>query len=326
MQNVDLPDNNILTKKEEQILLAKVKADFSYKATTEEWREARREELETMGMESETRFYQYMSLRHHLQRRKHQENFSRVKDELWVTLDSLQDALKVSKRHQISPLETCKVVLRKLGWEWHDIMELLPEVWTSVVGTEDVDLPSKKRARSSLHSLAARYVNDGLTVEDLVAIYECSLEDRPLSKDFNNHKSINFKEQFEELFLSGRGIHYVTQDDLRNSSYNTRIAKPSFWFPRGILINGKLAYWVDCRSAYGSNHIAEFYLKRMSKQVNGHKKAFGEGALIFHLGCSEEFRVDFMREVDRYNPTTFQIVDGSICPVEKIETRRDNNA
>jgi len=326
MQNLDLPDNNILTKKEEQILLAKVEADFSYKATTEEWRDARREELEIMGMESETRFYQYMSLRHHLQRRKHQENFSRVKEELWATLDSLQDALKVSKKHQISPLETCKVVLRKFGWEWIDIMELLPEVWTSVVGTEDVDLPSLEEARSSLQSLAAQYVNDGLTVEDLVSIYECSLEDRPLSKDFNNNKSISFKEQFEALFLSGRGIHYVTQDDLRNSSYNTRIAKPSFWFPRGIMVNGKLAYWVDCRSAYGSNHIAEFYLKRMSKQVNGHKKAFGEGALIFHLGCSEEFRIDFMKEVDKYNQTTFQIVDGSICPVEKLEAGRDNNA
>lgn len=325
MQNVDLPDNNILTKKEEQILLAKVLADFSYEATTEEWRDARREELEMMGMESETRFYQYMSLRHHLQRRIHQQNFSRVKDELWATLDSLQDALKVSKKHQISPLETCKVVLRKFGWEWPDIMELLPSVWTSVVGTEDVDPPSLKTARSSLQSLAARYVNDGLTVEDLVAIYECSLEDRPLSKNFNN-KSRTFKEQFEELFLSGRGIHYITQDDLRNSSYNTRIVKPSFWFPRGIMINGKLAYWVDCRSAYGSNHIAEFYLKRMSKQINGHKKAFGEGALIFHLGCSEEFRVDFKRKVDRYNPTTFQIVDGSICPVEKIEAGRYNNA
>jgi len=326
MQNLDLPDNNILTKKEEQILLAKVEADFSYKATTEEWRNARREELETMGMDSETRFYQYMSLRHHLQRRKHQENFSRVKDQLWLTLDSLQDALKVSKKHQISPLETCKVVLRKSGWEWVDIMELLPQVWISVAGTEDVNLPSLETARSSLQSLASRYENDGLTVEDLVAIYECSLEDRPLSKDFNNSKSINFKEQFEELFLAGRGIHYVTQDDLRNSSYNTRIAKPSFWFPRGIMVNGKLAYWVDCRSAYGSNHIAEFYLKRMSKQVNGHKKAFGEGALIFHLGCSEEFRVDFMREVDRYNQTTFQIVDGSICPVTKLEAGQDHSA
>jgi len=326
MQNLDLPDNNILTKKEEKILLAKAEADFSYKATTEEWRNAKREELETMGMGSETRFCQYMSLRHHLQRRKHQENFSRVKDELWLTLDSLQDALKVSKKHQISPLETCKVALRKFGWKWVDIMELLPEVWTSVVGTEDVDLPSPATARFSLQSLAARYVNEGLTVGDLVAIYECSLEDRPLSKELNNKTTVNFKEQFEELFLSGHGIHYVTQEDLRNSSYNTRIAKPSFWFPRGIMINEKLAYWVDCRSTYGSNHIADFYLKRMSKQVNGHKKAFGEGALLFHLGCSEEFRVDFMKEVDSYNQTNFQIVDGSICPVKRLDSGQDSNA
>jgi len=324
MQNLDLPDNNILTKKEEQALLAKVQADFSYKATTVEWRNAKRDELEALGMESEVRFCQYMSLRQHLQRRKHQENFSRVKDELWATLDSLQDALKVSKKHQISPLETCKVVLRKFGWEWADIMVLLPEVWTSVVGEEDVDLPSLAKARSSLQPLAARYVDDGLTIEDLLAIYECSLEDRPLSKDTNNNSSIKFKEKFEELFLSGRGIHYVIQEDLRNSSYNTRIAKPSFWFPRGIMVNGKLAYWVDCRTTYGSNKIAEFYLKRMSKQVNGHKKAFGEGALVFHLGCSEEFRVDFMKEVDRFNQTAFQIVDGSICPVESAD--RDNNA
>merc|ERR1719317_1123541 len=275
-------------------------------------------------MESEVRFCQYMSLRQHLQRRKHQENFSRVKDELWATLDSLQDALKVSKKHQISPLETCKVVLRKFGWEWADIMVLLPEVWTSVVGEEDVDVPSLAKARSSLQPLADRYVDDGLTIEDLLAIYECSLEDRPLSKDTNNNSSIKFKEKFEELFLSGHGIHYVIQEDLRNSSYNTRIAKPSFWFPRGIMVNGKLAYWVDCRTTYGSNKIAEFYLKRMSKQVNGHKKAFGEGALVFHLGCSEEFRVDFMKEVDRFNQTAFQIVDGSICPVESAD--RDNNA
>jgi len=326
MQNLDLPDTNILTRKEEQVLLAKAEADFSFKASTAEWRNARRDELEALGLGSEVRFCQYMSLRHHLQRRKHQENFSRVKDELWTTLDSLKDALKVSKIHQISPLETCKVVLRKFGWEWVDIMGLLPEVWKCVVGPGDLDLPSVASARSSLEPLASRYVNDGLTVEDLLAIYECSLEDRPLSKDSQNAGSMGFKEKFEELFLSGRGIHYVTQEDLRNTSYNTRIAKPSFWFPRGILINDKLAYWVDCRATYGSNHIAEFYQKRMSKQVNGHKKAFGEGALVFHLGCSEEFRVDFMKEVDSYNSTTFQIIDGSVCPVEKLDAEQDNNA
>merc|ERR550534_2437718 len=277
-------------------------------------------------MESETRFYQYMSLRHHLQRRKHQENFSRVKDELWATLDSLQDALKVSKKHQISPLETCKVVLRKSQWEWSDIMELLSEIWTCAVGAKDLNPPSLAAARSTLASLEARYAQYGLSVEDLLAIYECSLEDRPLSKDFQNNSTINFKKSFEELFLAGRGIHYVIQEDLRNTSYNTRIAKPSFWFPRGVMINEKLAYWVDCRSTYGSNHIADFYLKRMSKQVNGHKKAFGEGALLFHLGCSEEFRVDFMKEVDSYNQTNFQIVDGSICPVKRLDAEPDSNA
>jgi len=325
MQNLDLPDTNILTKKEEQVLLAKAEADFSYKATTEEWRNARRDELEALGLGSEARFCQYMSLRLHLQRRKHQENFSRVKDELWITLDSLKDALKVSKIHQISPLETCKVVLRKFGWEWVDIMELLPEVWNCAIGLGDLDPPSAASARSSLEPLANRYVNDGLTVEDLLAIYECSLEDRPISKDIQNG-GISFKEKFEELFLSGSEIHYVTQEDLRNTSYNTRIAKPSFWFPRGILINDTLAYWVDCRSTYGSNHIVQFYQKRMSKQVNGHKKAFGEGALVFQLGCSEEFRVDFMKEVDSYNSTTFQIIDGSVCPVEKLDAEQDNNA
>lgn len=326
MQNLDLPDTNILTKKEEQVLLAKAEAEFSYKASTEEWRNARRDELEALGLGSETRFCQYMSLRNHLQRRKHQENFSRVKDELWITLDSLKDALKVAKIHQISPLETCKVVLRKSGWEWVDIMGLLPEVWTTAVGAGDLDLPSVESVRSSLEPLANRYKNDGLTVEDLLAIYECSLEDRPLSKDSNNDGSIKFKQKFEELFLSDSGIHYVTQEDLRNTSYNTRIAKPSFWFPRGVLINDKLAYWVDCRSTYGSNHIAEFYKKRMSKQVNGHKKAFGEGALVFQLGCSEEFRVDFIKEVNSYNSTAFQIIDGSVCPVDKLDAERDNNA
>merc|ERR1719419_94337 len=81
-------------------------------------------------MESETRFCQYMSLRHHLQRRKHQENFSRVKDHLLSNLNSLQDALKFAKIHEISPLETCKFVLRKWGWKWQDIMGLLPKIWT----------------------------------------------------------------------------------------------------------------------------------------------------------------------------------------------------
>jgi len=322
MQNLDLPDNNILTKKEEQVLLDIVNADFSYKATTEEWRNAKREELESLGLESEVRFCQYMSVRNHLQTRKHQENFARVKDELWNSLDTLKDALKASKKHQISPLETCKVVLRKSRWEWPNIMELLFKVWTCVVGAGKIAPPSLAKARSSLEILTARYAEHGLTTEDLLAIYECSLEDRPFSKDMPKDKNIKFQERFEELFLSDRGIHYVNQEDLRNSSYNTRIAKPSFWFPRGILINDTLAYWVDCRATYGSNHIADFYLKRMSKQINGHKKAFGEGAVVFQLGCSEEFRVDFMKQVDRFNETAFQIIDGSICPIDKLDAER----
>jgi len=321
MHNLNLPENNVLSQEEEQSLLKKVEADFSYRETTKEWRNAKRDELALMGMDSEVQFCQYMSLRHHLQRRRHQENFSKVKDELWSTLNSLQEALKVAEKHQISPLETCKVLLRKWGWEWQDIMELLPKVWTCATGLGEDNRPSLATARNALESLALKYADDGLTLEDLLAIYECSLEDRPLQNGIKT--TMNFKEKFEEMFLSGRGIHYIKQEDLRSTSYNTRIAKPSFWFPKGVSINGTLSYWIDCRSTYGSSFIAEFYLKRMSKQVNGHKKAFGEGALIFHLGCSKEFQNDFMKKVNAFNTTSFQIIDGSICPVENQDGDRD---
>jgi len=320
MHNLNLPENNLLFKEEEEVLLKKVQADFSYKETTREWRNARREELAAMGMESEVKFCQYMSLRHHLQRRKHHENFHKVKDDLLSTLTSLQDALKVAKTHEISPLETCKVVLRKWGWEWQDIMGLLPKIWTCATGIAGENRPSLVEVRPLLESLACQYADDGLTVEDLISIYECSLEDRPLSREFGVDGTVKFKERFENMFLSDSGIHYVTQEDLRSTSYNRRIAKPSFWFPKGILINGKLSYWVDCRQTYGSSVIADFDLKRMSKQVNGHKKAFGEGALIFHLGCSEDFRKEFTKKVNSFNTISFQIIDGSICPIENQDT------
>ena len=71
------------------------------------------------------------------------------------------------------------------------------------------------------------------------------------AKEANNHADM-----FVELvaaFLSLKGIEFVTESMLQQAgSSNT----PDFHIPTGCVVNGKLVYWIDCKTFYGAATIA----------------------------------------------------------------------
>lgn len=91
-------------------------------------------------------------------------------------------------------------------------------------------------------------------------------------------------------YLRDRSIFVMTQDDLKQAGV---ASTPDFYFPRGLLINGQLVHWLDCKTFYGSSSLAErcFVYKKVSSQISRYTTAYGRGAVLFLCGFSSDLRL-----------------------------------
>jgi hypothetical protein len=67
----------------------------------------------------------------------------------------------------------------------------------------------------------------------------------------------NYSAMFEDLvaaFLKSSGVTtFLTERDLFQQGYRNT---PDFFIPQGCFINGKLIYWIDCKTFYGAAMLA----------------------------------------------------------------------
>ena len=97
--------------------------------------------------------------------------------------------------------------------------------------------------------------------------------------------SLRFEDDVEK-WLSDQKLSFLTQDDLvkRGSSLT-----PDFLFSPSVMIRGRSINWIDAKNFYGTKK--GFLFKKIKKQVKRYTDAFGEGAIVFSLGCSEEVKI-----------------------------------
>ena len=109
----------------------------------------------------------------------------------------------------------------------------------------------------------------------------------------SNSEAENHATRFEVIchsYLRDRSIFVMTQDDLKQTGVTST---PDFYFPRGVVINGQIVNWLDCKTFYGSSSLAErcFVYKKVSRQISKYTAAYGRGAVLFLCGFSSDLRL-----------------------------------
>lgn len=104
----------------------------------------------------------------------------------------------------------------------------------------------------------------------------------------NDHAE-NFERKLE-LWLNAIApdARYYTEQQLKQSGSPLT---PDFSFPDGVLINGSLVYWLDCKTYYGSSLLAKsksLPVGKLKEQAERYCQHFGSGAFTFLNGFSSD--------------------------------------
>ncbi|MET1123736.1 MAG: TPD domain-containing protein [Archaeoglobaceae archaeon] len=87
-------------------------------------------------------------------------------------------------------------------------------------------------------------------------------------------------ERLLEEFLESLGVYYRTERELRGEFSKT----PDALFEEPVRINGVDVRWVESKALFGDPFVHEAYERR---QYSHYRRLFGEGIVIYWLGCVE---------------------------------------
>ena len=230
-----------------------------------------REELDTRDMT----FDQALSLRRHLLRNKAMKRSGKLKhlspiQEMYSTSKSV---LAVAKHFEQPPMSILRVLFKKkYGLSITKIFNN-----PDVLDAQDYD--EFKTAQE----------HDFIEGIDPNIILKQSLE----------------YENVVESWLRAQNVSYKTQDDILRESHLEKgkeigkgkekghlhlpLLTPDFLIESKCSIGGKPINWIDAKNFYGTKK--SFLYSKLVKQAKKYVNAFGPGAMVFSLGCSDEVSV-----------------------------------
>ena len=112
----------------------------------------------------------------------------------------------------------------------------------------------------------------------------------------NHDVSRKFADIFEDIiarFLRKRGICFVKQTQMeteQKKSFGKPILTPDFLLLDEVFINGQQVTWIDAKAFYGAN--IHFNIKKLRKQMSRYTDHWGDGAIMYLQGFSENLRID----------------------------------
>lgn len=221
-----------------------------------------RDELNTRDMT----FDQVLSLRRHLLRNKAMNRSGKLKhvSSIQKMYSTSKSVLTVAKHFDQPPMSILRVLFKKkYGLSI-----------TKVFNKPDV-LDSQ-----DYHEFKIAQKHDFLEGMDPNIILKQSLE----------------YENIVESWLRSQNISYKTQDDILRESrkgkenLNLPILTPDFLIESKCAIGGKPINWIDAKNFYGTKK--SFLYSKLVKQAKKYINAFGPGAMVFSLGCSDEVSVN----------------------------------
>ena len=112
----------------------------------------------------------------------------------------------------------------------------------------------------------------------------------------NHDEILKYADAYEktvEVFLKKHRIPYITQETLvkqQTKKHGRPISTPDFLLKSPVIINGRKIHWIDAKNYYGCS--SGFLFMKGKEQARKYILRWGEGALCYALGYSEEFHMD----------------------------------
>lgn len=113
-----------------------------------------------------------------------------------------------------------------------------------------------------------------------------------INQDKMHEESLLFEKEIEKLLIKNN-IKYKTQDMLcedQLKEHNKCISTPDFLILTKFVINNNEIKWIDAKNFYGANN--KFVVNSIKKQTEKYVRLYGNGIIIFKLGCNEKLVFD----------------------------------
>ena len=106
--------------------------------------------------------------------------------------------------------------------------------------------------------------------------------------------SLLFEKEIEKILIKNN-VKYKTQEILckeQIKEHNTCISTPDFLILSKFVVNNIDIKWIDAKNFYGANN--KFIISSIKKQTEKYVRLYGNGIIVFKLGCNEKLVFDNM--------------------------------
>jgi hypothetical protein len=140
-------------------------------------------------------------------------------------------------------------------------------------------------------------INDGynkLSEEDKKQFIKANKNDKfaIINQQKMHDDSLLFEKEVEKILIKNN-IKYKTQEILCKEQvieHGKCISTPDFLILSKFIVNNVDIKWIDAKNFYGANN--KFILDSIKKQTKKYVELYGNGIIVFKLGCNEKLVFD----------------------------------
>jgi hypothetical protein len=113
-----------------------------------------------------------------------------------------------------------------------------------------------------------------------------------INHDKMHEESLLFEKEIEKILIKNN-IKYKTQEMLckeQIKEHDKCISTPDFLILSKFVVNNTKIKWIDAKNFYGANN--KFIINSIKKQTEKYVRLYGNGIIIFKLGCNEKLVFD----------------------------------
>ena len=142
-------------------------------------------------------------------------------------------------------------------------------------------------------------INDGyskLNEEDKKQFVKANKNDKyaVINQQKMHEESLLFEKEIEKILIKNN-VEYKTQEMLckeQIKEHDKCISTPDFLILSKFVVNNIDIKWIDAKNFYGANN--KFIISSIKKQTEKYVRLYGNGIIVFKLGCNEKLVFDNM--------------------------------
>jgi hypothetical protein len=228
-----------------------------------------------------------------------QDKYDNIKKELFISLRNSIIRYKMIIRHSILIKNTKKMIEDYNNGV--DILNISKKYDGSPLNILRIIYKSMYPSISfkTLVNYGYNKLSDGynkLSEEDIKQFIKANKYDKyaVINQEKMHEDSLLFEKEIEKILVKNN-VKYKTQEILckeQIKEHDKCISTPDFLISSKFILNDIDIKWIDAKNFYGANN--KFIISSIKKQTEKYVRLYGNGIIIFKLGCNEKLVFDNM--------------------------------